>query len=1126
MTTLNPGTSLLATPNALLGGTTGVAPPPLTKPVTNPKVPPASRGVSERRSPTTRETNFVGSGSKPALIAQTAVGTAAKAGVVFLEEAVEAPIARMVEKEIVKRLIQGELGRLSETSMKRVVASVSSNVIDSLSVTQLRDPHLVMSLFYSAVVPGTSARLGTLAIQSGVGLAQVAAGLVALRETNTKIEAGQGFLEKVVDFITGTEKTGDLESQNAAYRRALNEFSKAEQDLKRSWSAPGSGGTAPSPSADTASPTSSDNYPPVNSTQLPDVPIEPRVDPAEAKAQAEFGTTLNQARATNGELVTAQQNYQSAYARAQGKIADFYWVTTGGAAALPKLHQKLHAVQEAVQALRNIYQSANAPVSNLKGLERQLASILSGPGGYNLPGEASRAQSDVFGWQMNGDSWRNNVSYRIDDMSRWLGSAWTYVSDLTRAGKGGTSDLPPMIPSQPAYADKGVAQAHNTASQTQDKAQQARFNAPVVPVLPAVSKTPAASTTSSSTPGAAAGLPTAPITSGAPVGAKTPFNTPEQVGWYNPSTQQFSASQSGTSGVPVMFSVVDKLPVGARRMHVTLGDGVGVPGQQTKPGAQNVDLSIEQEGGKLVITLEEPRGPGDPKDPKGRRTGGNDNEPPERKNWWQKHGGKVRICVEVFGTVGLGMFLYGQQDANTNPRLDFTGVNAINNKLIEGVATGAAQPVGTMVRSQIWDNYLSSASTQLRDVRAWTQMPRFSSEELKQFDTAVVKFKEGLSSESALSPTDRSSAQQSVSFSPGFSYSDVKQQEALTAIVNMVNDQARNDVRRLAMKVFGSPDVTPTFSPKTHTAAEVLEQYPEIKDANSAKSKTALEAAEKHVWRQFLAEVPSAMSFTPQQKTMYSSNLGQWLSSNANFERAGQRLEPEAVNFSPGMALGDATKGSLLRDFIEAAQAKARGVVNELRKQAASGRRIEPQNGSSPTVPGQAKGATTLRELLGLPTSRPKSEPSTSPTNDAKARRDQIEVTEFKAKTDQLIQGMCDAINKLQRPGQPVVTLSNFSSYAVEKSRFVSPGDEQSSSALYETNTRLVALIKNFEIQFGKVGELSRAVTVPGAGDRPVGSEVGNLNLVTIPKIQSIRVELITLQADIVRQINALPAPR
>jgi hypothetical protein len=958
----------------------------------------------------------------------------------------------------------------------------------------------------------------------------------------------------------------------------------------------------PSAPPKTSNPLSSDNYPPGNDTQLPDVPTQPRVDPAEAKAQAEFGSTRNQARAANGELVKAQQNYQSAYARAQGKIADFYWATTGGQAALPALHQKLHAVQEAVQGLRNIYHSANAPVANLKALERQLSSILSGPGGYSLSGGSWQDQSNVFGWQMNGDSWRSEVSSRIDDISRWLESARSYVSDLTKGGKGGTSDILPMLPSQPIYADKGVAQAHNTASQTQGKAQQARFNAPVQPV-----------TSTATTPPTATGR--APLATVAP---KTPNSRvhpaagrpapaePILEQWIDPATGATSARP--TSANSIHLRMVSALPSSGKPFtkFIDLATGqVGdtVPGfsvkiEGTRVGsAQRGEIFVKDPrvnspaghsdktlvpiyypnrrgnwsakpvaGGTLYGYYEQESGKffdkaGNKIDPPGVNNGGNGKDggggsggvgggggsgstggsggsedpgatPPGKQNWWQNLNDVQRWTLEAIGA-GVGVVvLNATVDSQTSPTFNLTNAEALNKKLISAVTAGAAQPVGTTTRSQIWNNYLSDASAQLRNVRTGIQLPRFSAEELKQFDDAVARFKEGLATETPLSPTDRSTAQQSLLFSPGFTYNDSKKQEALTTLVNMVNEKARDDVRRLATKVFGSPDATPTFNPKALTATEVLEQYPEITDVNPAKSKTALQAAEKHVWRHFLSQVPAAMSFTPQQKAMYLDNLGQWLNSTASFERAGQRLEPENVGFSPGMALGDATKGPLMRDFVEAAHTKARGVINDLRKKTPAATSTDLQsssmlNPSAGTVGGNSnsRAQSVLQKLFGITAPSEKPKRAVDLTKDPQTLRDQTEVTEFKAKTDGLIQSICNAINKSQLPGQPAVTLGSFSSYAVDKSKFVALADESSRSALYDTNTRLVALIKELDAQYGKVSSLSRAMTVAGVGDRPVGNDVGNFNQVTIPKFQSIRLGLSELQATIVRQINALSAP-
>jgi hypothetical protein len=155
------------------------------------------------------------------------------AGTVFRKVLVESgeALGKAFTRELIRRGVRIGGRELTEATVKRLVIEVSTESVERLSASQLRDPRLVMSLVMGSRVGGVT--IGELAVKSGVSVTQMIATIMALREINVD---RRSLVEKVLDFVLDIEPVAsdDPVAFQAAYDRIYPGLQRAEQEIKAS----------------------------------------------------------------------------------------------------------------------------------------------------------------------------------------------------------------------------------------------------------------------------------------------------------------------------------------------------------------------------------------------------------------------------------------------------------------------------------------------------------------------------------------------------------------------------------------------------------------------------------------------------------------------------------------------------------------------------------------------------------------------------------------------------------------------------------------------------------------------------------------------------------------------------
>jgi hypothetical protein len=187
------------------------------------------------------------------------------------------------------------------------------------------------------------------------------------------------------------------------------------------------------------------------------------VDPAVSKADISSANALETARAENqtlsapatGLMAQAQQLKQ----RLDANLNKWFELAAGGTAALTSGTLAKHLknqIETDILALRKLYSEANIPLSRLKAAHEALQGALTGAGAYGVATERLLASGDVFGWILNADSWRRDLSYTINRAADWVKEAWSYISATSKGES-------VFLPFAPIGSSAGVEAARNRA---------------------------------------------------------------------------------------------------------------------------------------------------------------------------------------------------------------------------------------------------------------------------------------------------------------------------------------------------------------------------------------------------------------------------------------------------------------------------------------------------------------------------------------------------------------------------------------------------------------------------------------------------------------------------------------
>jgi hypothetical protein len=221
--------------------------------------------------------------------------------------------------------------------------------------------------------------------------------------------------------------------------------------------------------------------PPSSAQPVPARPLPPRavspaaapaVDPAVAKTQRLFASTLNEAGSLNQRLVPQMQASRDAWNSAQKQMAQFFWQAAGGQAATPRLQDVLGQLQGSIQALRKAHAQSNEPLAQLKSEQKTLQALQREPGGMGLAPQSRGALGQVDKWAQSAEQWRTTLNERINALEKWAQAAQTAMQARAAAGAQGAA-MPLALPPPPAGVAPSVAQAARAAERAQQ--EQARL---------------------------------------------------------------------------------------------------------------------------------------------------------------------------------------------------------------------------------------------------------------------------------------------------------------------------------------------------------------------------------------------------------------------------------------------------------------------------------------------------------------------------------------------------------------------------------------------------------------------------------------------------------------------------
>jgi hypothetical protein len=261
------------------------------------------------------------------------------------------------------------------------------------------------------------------------------------------------------------------------------------------------------------------DQPPSSAQPVPATPLPPRavspaaapaVDPAVAKTQRLFASTLNEAGSLNQRLVPQMQVSRDAWNSAQKQMAQFYWQAAGGQAATPRLQDVLGQLQGSIQALRKAHAQSNEPLAQLKSEQKTLQALQRESGGMGLAPQARGALGQVGKWAQSAEQWRTTLNERINALEKWAQAAQTAMQARAAAGAQGAA-MPLALPPPPAGVAPSVVQAARAAKQALQEQQQ----------QPARLPEPGSRSTTAE--------PSGPGVPGARVGYTGGVGTPEQV---------------------------------------------------------------------------------------------------------------------------------------------------------------------------------------------------------------------------------------------------------------------------------------------------------------------------------------------------------------------------------------------------------------------------------------------------------------------------------------------------------------------------------------------------------------------------------------------------------------------